>query len=183
MRAARAYAGVALAAAVQGREPDLQAGADVGRHGKETATRQGHLHKWSTPDEARRIGREDASSLAREMHEGRRAGRGDGEAKAAVIARRIRKEQLRSGKAVRAEATQRRFDAQRKIGGGGKSTRMASQQMERAAELQDPEVRAELNRHVHECERKCFASGRLDSIPQASARARQQATREQVKSE
>jgi hypothetical protein len=45
--------------------------------------------------------------------------------------------------------------------------------MERVEELQDPEVRAELNRHVHECERKCFASGRLDSIPQASARARQ----------
>jgi hypothetical protein len=52
--------------------------------------------------------------------------------------------------------------------------------MEKAAELQDPEVRAELNRHVCECERKCFASGRLDSIPQASARARQLATREQV---
>jgi hypothetical protein len=42
---------------------------------------------------------------------------------------------------------------------------MASQQMESAAELQDPEVQAELNRHVRECERKCFASGRLDSIP------------------
>jgi hypothetical protein len=54
---------------------------------------------------------------------------------------------------------------------------MASQQMERAAELQNPEVRAELNRRVRECERKCFASGRLDLIPQASARARQQTTR------
>jgi hypothetical protein len=60
---------------------------------------------------------------------------------------------------------------------------MASQQVERAAELLDPEVRAELNRRVRECERKCFASGRLGSIPQASARARQQATREQVKSQ
>jgi hypothetical protein len=68
-------------------------------------------------------------------------------------------------------------------GGGGKLVLMASQQMERAAGLQDPEVRAELNRHVRKCERKCFASGRLDSIPQASARARQQATREQVKSQ
>jgi hypothetical protein len=58
---------------------------------------------------------------------------------------------------------------------------MASQQMERAAELQNPEVRAELNRCVRKCERKCFASGRLGSIPQACARARQQATREQVK--
>jgi hypothetical protein len=58
---------------------------------------------------------------------------------------------------------------------------MASQQMERAAELQNPEVQAELNRHVRECERKCFASGWLGSIPQACARARQRATREQVK--
>jgi hypothetical protein len=53
--------------------------------------------------------------------------------------------------------------------------------MERAAELQNPEVQAELNRYVRECERKCFASGWLSSIPQASARASQQATREQVK--
>jgi hypothetical protein len=60
---------------------------------------------------------------------------------------------------------------------------MASQQMERTAELQDPEVRAELNRRVRECERKSFASGRLGSIPQASARARQQVTRERVKSQ
>jgi hypothetical protein len=60
---------------------------------------------------------------------------------------------------------------------------MASQQMERAAELQDPEFRAGLNRRVRECEQKCFAGGRLGSIPQASARARQQATREQVKSQ
>jgi hypothetical protein len=53
--------------------------------------------------------------------------------------------------------------------------------MERAAELQNPEVQAELNWRIRECERKCFASGRLGSIPQASARASQQATREQVK--
>jgi hypothetical protein len=85
--------------------------------------------------------------------------------KAAVIARRIRKEQPRSGKAVRAEATRRGFDAQRKTGGGGRPVLMASQQMKRTAELQDLEVRAELNRRVHECERKCFASGRLGSIP------------------
>jgi hypothetical protein len=57
---------------------------------------------------------------------------------------------------------------------------MASQQVERAAELQDPEVWAELDRHVCGCERECSAGGRLGSIPQASARARQQATREQV---
>jgi hypothetical protein len=55
--------------------------------------------------------------------------------------------------------------------------------MERAAELQNPEVRAESNWRVRECERKCFASGQLGSIPQACARARQQATREQVKSQ
>jgi hypothetical protein len=58
---------------------------------------------------------------------------------------------------------------------------MASQQMERMAELQDPEVRAELNRRVRECERKYFASGRLGLIPQASAHARQQITREKLR--
>jgi hypothetical protein len=110
----------------------------------------------------------------------RRVGRRSGEAKATVIARRAREEQLRSGKAVRAGVTRHGFDAQRKTSGGGKSTLMASQQMERAAELQNPEVRAELNRRVRECERKCFANGRLGSIPQASACARQQVTREQV---
>jgi hypothetical protein len=109
--AARAYTGVAMAAIVQGRESDLQAGADAGKHGKETVASLRHRHKWSTPDEGRRIEREDASSLAREMHEGRRA----------------RKEQLRSGKAVRARVTRRGFDAQRKIGGGGRPVLMASQ--------------------------------------------------------
>jgi hypothetical protein len=49
--AARACAGVALAAIVQGREPDLQAGADKGGHRKETVASLGHRHKWSTPDE------------------------------------------------------------------------------------------------------------------------------------
>jgi hypothetical protein len=110
----------------------------------------------------------------------RQAGRRSGEAKVAVIARRIRKEQLRSDKAVRAEATRRRFDAQRKTGGSGRPVLMAPQQMERAAELQDPEVRAELNRRVHECKRKCFTSGRLGSFPQAGAYARQPTTRMQA---
>jgi hypothetical protein len=41
---------------------------------------------------------------------------------------------------VEAGATQRRFDAQRKTSGGGRPALMASQQMERAAELQNPEV-------------------------------------------
>jgi hypothetical protein len=82
---------------------------------------------------------------------------------------------------VEAGVTRRGFDTQRKTGGSGRPVLMASQQMERAAELQDPEIRVELNRCVHECERKCFASGRLGSIPQVCARARQQATREQVK--
>jgi hypothetical protein len=80
--------------------------------------------------------------------------------------------------AVGAGVTRRGFDAQRKTGGSGRSTLMTSQQVEWTVELQDPEVRAELNRHVCECERKCFASGRLGLIPQASARARQQAMRE-----
>jgi hypothetical protein len=110
----------------------------------------------------------------------KRAGKRSGEAKATVIARRIWKKQLRSGKAVGAGVTRRGFNVQHKTGGGGKPALMASQQMERATELQDPEVRAELNRRVRECERKCFVSGRLGSIPQASAQARQQTTREQV---
>jgi hypothetical protein len=106
------------------------------------------------------------------MDMARRAGRRSSKAKAAVIARRTRKEQLRSGKAVRAEAAQRGFDAQRKTGGGGRPVLMVSQQMERVAELQNPEVRAELNRCARECEQKCFASGRVGSIPQTCARAR-----------
>jgi hypothetical protein len=55
--------------------------------------------------------------------------------------------------------------------------------VEGTAELHDPKVRAELNRRVRECERKCFAGGRLDSIQQARVCARQQATREQIKSQ
>jgi hypothetical protein len=61
---------------------------------------------------------------------------------------------------VEAGATQCGFDAQRKTGGGGRPALM-----ERAAELQNPEVRAELNRYIRECEQKCFASDRLSSIP------------------
>jgi hypothetical protein len=72
------------------------------------------------------------------------------------------------------------LDVQRKTGGGGKPALMASQQVKSATELQNPEVRAESNRCVRECERKCFASSRLGSIPQAGARARQQATHEQI---
>jgi hypothetical protein len=117
------------------------------------------------------------------MHEGRRAGRKDGEAKATVIARRIRKEWLYSGKVIRVEVTRRGFNAQRMTGGGGRPVLMASQWVERTAELQDPEVRAGLNWSVRECERKYYASGRLGSISQVCARARQRATREQIKSQ
>jgi hypothetical protein len=60
---------------------------------------------------------EDASSLARAMHEGQRAGRRGGESKVTVTARRVQKEQLRSGKAVRTGLTRRGFDAQRKTDG------------------------------------------------------------------
>jgi hypothetical protein len=123
--------------------------------------------------------RVDVSSLAREMHEAWRAGRRGGDRM-----RRARRSHARRAPFIHTEveagATQRRFDAQRKTGGGGRPALMASQQMERAAELQNPEVRAELNRRVRECEGKCFATGQLGSIPQACARARQQATREQV---
>jgi hypothetical protein len=45
---------------------------------------------------------------------------------------------------------QRRFDAQRMTGGGGRPALIASQQVGRTMELQNPEVRAELNRRVHE---------------------------------
>jgi hypothetical protein len=72
------------AAAVQGREPNLQAGADASKHGKEAVASLGHRNKWSTLDEGRRIEREDASSLAREMHEERRAGRKGGKAEVAT---------------------------------------------------------------------------------------------------
>jgi hypothetical protein len=84
---------------------------------------------------------------------------------------------------IGAGVMRRGFDAQRMTGGGSRPVLMASQQMERAAGLQNSEVRAELNRRVHECERKCFASGRLGSIPRAYARARQQTMREKVESQ
>jgi hypothetical protein len=51
----------------------------------------------------------------------------------------------------------RGFDAQRKTGGGGRPALMASQQVERTAELQDPEVRAELDWRVCKCVRECSA--------------------------
>jgi pentatricopeptide repeat protein len=120
--------------------------------------------------------RVDASSLAREMHEERRAGRRGGDRMRRAWRSHARRAPFIHTE-VEAGATQRRFDAQRKTGGGGRPALMASQQMERAVELQNPEVRAELNRHVHECERRCFASCWLGSIPQACAHARQQATR------
>jgi hypothetical protein len=50
----------------------------------------------------------------------------------------------------------------------------------RVAELQEPEVRTDLDWRVSKCEWECSTGNRLGSIPQASARARQQATREQV---
>jgi hypothetical protein len=100
------------------------------------------------------------------------------EAERASIARQARKEQLRSGKAIEAGATRRGFDAQRKTSGGGRLALMASQPVETAAELQDPEVQMELNRRVRECEQKCSTGGRLGSIPQTCACARQQAMHE-----
>jgi hypothetical protein len=76
---------------------------------------------------------------------------------------------------VKAGATRHGFDVQRKTGGGGRSNRRASQQVEGTAKLQDPEDRAELNRRVRECERKYYVSGRLGSIQQARVCTRQQA--------
>jgi hypothetical protein len=55
------------------------------------------------------------------------------------------------------------FDVQRRTGGGGRLNRRASQQVEGTAKLQDPEVRAELNRCIRECERKRSTGGRHSS--------------------
>jgi hypothetical protein len=57
---------------------------------------------------------------------------------------------------------------------------MASQQVERTAELQDPEVRAELDSRVRKCVRGRSADGRLGSVPQARAYAGQQTTLKQA---
>jgi hypothetical protein len=81
---------------------------------------------------------------------------------------------------VEAGVTRRGFDTQRKTGGIGRPVLMASQQMERAVELQNPEVRTELNQRVRECEWKCFASGRLGSFPQTRMFARQPTMRMQA---
>jgi hypothetical protein len=81
---------------------------------------------------------------------------------------------------VGAGATRRGFDAQRKTGGVDRPALMASQQVERAAELQDLEVRAELDWRVCGCERGCSTGGRLGSFPQARAYARQKTMRKQA---
>jgi hypothetical protein len=57
----------------------------------------------------------------------------------------------------------RGFDVQRMTGGSDGSNRIASQQVERTAKLQDLEVRVELNRRVREYERKRSTGGRLNS--------------------
>jgi hypothetical protein len=64
---------------------------------------------------------------------------------------------------VEAEATRHGFDVQRKTGGGGRSNRRASQQVEGTEKLQAPGDRAEQNRHVRECERKRSTGGQLSS--------------------
>jgi hypothetical protein len=102
----------------------------------------------------------------------RRAGRRSCETKAAVGRDELGGDAVQH-KAVEVETAQRGFNAQHKTSGNGKPALMASQQLERTAELQDPEVPAELNQRVRECERKCFAGGRLGSIPQACARVGQ----------
>jgi hypothetical protein len=52
---------------------------------------------------------------------------------------------MQQHEAVEAETARRGFDTQRKTGGGGKPALMVSQQVERTAELQDSEVRADLD--------------------------------------
>jgi hypothetical protein len=161
----KAMPAVALAAAVQGREPDLQAGADAGGHGKVTATSQGHRHKWSTHNEGRRIRREEASG-AREMQktggcrEGRTRARSlvsctRGDEPEGEAAKRRRRPDATSWKEpqcsqawrapfvhaeVGAGATQRGFYAQRRTGGSGRPAMIAPQQVERTMELQNLEV-------------------------------------------
>jgi hypothetical protein len=81
---ARAYAEVTMAAVIQGREPNLQAGADMSKHEKEAIASLGHRHQWSTPDEGQRIEKKDTSSLAHEMHEERRAERKGGKVEVAT---------------------------------------------------------------------------------------------------
>jgi hypothetical protein len=77
------------------------------------------------------------------------------------------REELRRGGSVRTHlgAARPRAEVARC---GRTSAWMASQQAERAAELQAPEVRAELDRRVRECEWECSAGGRLGSFPQAT---------------
>jgi hypothetical protein len=110
------------------------------------------------------------------------AGLGPRKGGGAVRARQAGRRSCEAKAEVGAVVTRRGFDAQRKTGGGGRPALMASQQVAggKEAELQDPEVRAELNRHVRECERECSTDARLDSIPQARAYARQPTTRMQA---
>jgi hypothetical protein len=63
--------------------------------------------------------------------------------------------------ALRAARGERRWPG---ADGGGRPALMVSQQVERAAELQDPEVQAGLDWHVRGCERECSAGGRLGEI-------------------
>jgi hypothetical protein len=95
------------------------------------------------------------------------AGLGPRKGGGAVRARQAGRRNCEAKAEVGAGVTRRGFDAQRKTSNGGRPALMASQQVAggKATELQDPEVRAELNRRVRECERKCFASGWLSSIP------------------
>jgi hypothetical protein len=66
---------------------------------------------------------------------------------------------------VRAAEARAREQKSSRGGFGGKQ--MASQQVEWTVELQESEVRAELDWRVRGCERECSAGGRLSSIPQA----------------
>jgi hypothetical protein len=95
MRQGRANTGSAAesggaAARRAGQAPNLQAGADASKHGKEAVASRGHRHQWSTPDEGRRIERKDVSSLAHEMHEERRAERKGGKAEVATGCNELR---------------------------------------------------------------------------------------------
>jgi hypothetical protein len=96
------------------------------------------------------------------------AGLGPRKGGGAVRARQAGRRNCEAKAEVGAGVTRRGFDAQRKTGDGGRPALMASQQVAggKATELQDPEVRAELNQHVRECERECSTGGQLDSFPQ-----------------
>jgi hypothetical protein len=115
------------------------------------------------------------------VQEGRaRCGRNCSAAAVGGSAREQRDPAWKTSEAVKENAAEgtalRRADHGPRGGGGAVMARRAGRKGGEAK----AEVRAELDWRVRGCERECSAGGRLSSIQQARACARQQATREQV---